>query len=78
MHQEIYRNNFGISHTINTRQRNLAVPEFQRLSQTQRSTNYIGPIIWNEIPAHIREISSLPMFKKRLKSFYIDQYGSIE
>ena len=32
-----------------------------------RSLSYVGPNVWNQLPLSIREISSLPSFKARLK-----------
>ena len=49
-------NLFSCRHNVNTRQRNLAVPTFQRLTSSQKSFSYIGPTMWNEIPSYIREL----------------------
>ena len=40
--------------SYNTRARNLAVPTFQRLTNTQKSVNFRGPLLWNSIPLIIR------------------------
>ena len=66
---------FKCTHPVNTRNRNLAVPAFQRLTQTQRSVSFRGPHIWNELPAYIRAIDSLPSFKRELKNYLISLYA---
>ena len=62
------------SHSYNTRNRTQLLPEFHRLSSTQRSISYSAPSFWNEIPAYIRESLSLSTFKIRLKQCLIDEY----
>ena len=66
---------FKCTHPVNTRNRNLALPAFQRLTQTQRSVSFRGPHIWNELPAYIRAIDSLPSFKRELKNYLISLYA---
>ena len=34
---------------------------------------YQGPIVWNSIPSEIKS-SSIPCFKKKLSTYYIDKY----
>ena len=67
---------YKITHGRVTRNMNLAQPSFQRLTLTQHSVSYAGPKIWNEIPQCIRNISSLQLFKKKFRSFLINQYNS--
>ena len=55
------------NHTYNTRNRNDAVPQFQRLTLTQNSIHFAGPVVWISSPADIRAISSLQRFKISLK-----------
>ena len=64
------------SHSHNTRNRTQLLPEFHRLSSTQRSISYSAPSFWNEIPAYIRESPSLSSFKIRLKKCLIDKYNT--
>lgn len=61
-------------HTYNTRGRTNAVPTFQRLSLSQRSVSYAGPVVWNGIPNEIKVISSLPPFKVALKNYLLSRY----
>ena len=72
--KSISEGHFKIGHNLNTRQQNLAEPIFQRLSLTQRSLSYIGPVFWNQLPSHIREIDKLPLFKRTLKSYLLSSY----
>ena len=78
---------YKTAHERVTRNMNLAQPLFQRLTLTQHSVSffltlsensvsYAGPKIWNEIPQCIRNISSLQLFKKKFRSFLINQYNS--
>ena len=50
------------------------ISDFHRLSQTQQAMSFQGPKIWNEIPPFIRNSSSLPIFKNRLKEYYLNSY----
>ena len=65
---------FGPQHSLNTRNRNLARPDFHRLSQCQHSISFSGPHLWNSLPQEIREIENLASFKKKLKSYFLDHY----
>ena len=74
-HREIHvQNNFEINHSVNTRNRNMALPSFQRLAQTQRSVTYAGPTFWNQLPHGLRQIENLSTFKKRLKIHLLEGY----
>ena len=64
-------------HYYNTRQRNRAVSSFERLNQTQRSIDYIGPKIWNDIPLNIASCNSIHVFKRKYKSYLINCYRSL-
>ena len=74
MFNEQSNETFSVPHSINTRYRNNLTPKFHRLSRCQQAISYIGPSIWNQIPLIIRQISDLKLFKRTLKSYYIDQY----
>ena len=58
----------------NTRNQNSLLPAFQRLTISQQSVNYSGPLLWNSIPVSIKESPSLSIFKKRYKKHLIDGY----
>ena len=74
MHKKFNDNNFRVSHSINTRNRNLANPVFHRLTVTQQAVSFKGPLYWNNLPVNLREIKSLPAFKFHLKKYLISQY----
>ena len=62
------------NHTYDTRNRNDAVPQFQRLTLTQNSIHFAGPVVWNSLPADIRAISALQRFKISVKDWLIAGY----
>ena len=65
---------FQTIHSINTRYCHLAQPSFNRLSICQNSVYYKGPHIWNNLPDQICNITSLSLFKRTLKKYFIDSY----
>lgn len=72
----MYRKNLSGSllhsdHFYNTRHREDALPQFQRLSQCQRSLTYNGPRLWNSIPLPIRNADSLHIFKRFYKKYLL-------
>ena len=50
------------------------LPEFQRLTLTQRSLNFIGPYYWNKLPSSIQSSPNLRLFKKNLKLHLLTSY----
>ena len=75
MFKTVNQGNYTIQHGVNTRNRDLAQPVYQRLTITQHSIQYCGPKIWNELPRDIRNISKLHIFKKHLKQHLLNQYA---
>ena len=65
---------FFVSHSINTRNRNLATPTYHRLTCTQHAVSYKGPTVWNSLPRSLKEIESVQLFKKLLKSHLLESY----
>ena len=76
MHTSLSEGSYKINHNLNTRNntKNLASSKYQRLSTSQQAVSYRGPQIWNNLPAYLRDIKSLPLFKNKLKSYFINQY----
>ena len=74
MFKSVARGEYSVQHSLNTRSRYLAAPTFHRLTLTQRAVSYAGPSMWNKIPLSIRNCSSLSIFKRNLKSWFIDDY----
>ena len=61
-------------HNIGTRQSKNGDLFALRCNTTQyglRSIHYLGVRIWNSLPVGIRESSSLSIFKKKLKDFFL-------
>ena len=74
MFKKVKKGEFSVAHDRDTRQRSLAVPNFQRLSSTQRSVSYLGPLTWNTLPRSLHNIDKLGRFKKSLKDYILDSY----
>ena len=67
---------FSRNHEHHTRNRGSLIPDFNRLTSTQRSISYIGPSFWNSLPPEIKLSQSRSVFKNRLKSYLISSYQS--
>lgn len=63
-------------HNYDTRNRQSALPPYQRLTTTQHSVSFQGSTMWNRLPPCIRSASSLAIFKRRVRQHYIDQYSN--
>ena len=74
-HKRVYTGSFNIQHSINTRHRNLAVPEFQRLTKTQQSSKFMGPYLWNTLPLEIKNLQNFTSFKIKLKRYFLSKYA---
>ena len=74
-HKKVMSGQYSVLHTRNTRNRRLALPKFHRLSRTQQSISFNGPELWNNMPAHLRDISSLPVLKIKLKEHLLSLYA---
>lgn len=57
-----------------TRSRNSVRLPFHRLSLTQHSVSRMGAIAWKNLPIFIRLSTSVSAFKKKTKTFYLEQY----
>ena len=64
------------THSYSTRFYSNLLPEFQRLSLTQRSLFYTAPLVWNEIPQNIKNLDSISSFKRHYKLYLIDNYSN--
>ena len=73
-HSKLQQGFYQSRHGLQTRYRNLAVPKFHRLTRTQQSITFNGPLYWNQLPEEIRTISSRSSFKRRLKEHYLAEY----
>ena len=75
MFDKVTNHNFSVQHEVNTRNRNLSVPRFCRLTCTQKSVSYSGPSAWNSLPDDLKSINKLDIFKAQLKSYLLNQYS---
>ena len=76
MFKQIEAGNFRTQHGLNTRNRNLAVPQFHRLSTTQHSITFQGPKFWNALPDSLKNLGKLPKFKIELKKYLVGLYSN--
>jgi exonuclease III len=68
-------NNFNnFTHNYNTRNRNYAIPSYQRLALTQHSVSFAAPKVWNSLPDCIKQCNNLSKFKTNLKEYLISMY----
>ena len=74
MHGQISKGAFGPLHDINTRNRSEPQSVFHRLTLCQHSVSFMGPKLWGQLPANIKEIKNVHSFKRTLKRYVIDQY----
>ena len=57
-------------HSYNTRNKNIAIPSFQRLALSERSLSCSGPKLWNSLPEEIRNCNSVANFKRSPKAVF--------
>ena len=62
------------NHSHDTRNRTALNPFFNRLTSSQRSLTYSSPMFWNNLPAHVTNVQSLIVFKRRVKDFLLNFY----
>ena len=70
----VFVSSFSRIHSHNTRDRESLRPQFQRLTVSQKSLSFQGPNLWNEIPAEIKDVDRVTIFKKQLKEYLISKY----
>ena len=70
----ILEDNSVLNSDHHTRSTGYILPQFQRLSVTQRSITFNGPTIWNSIPLIIRQSQSLKIFKRTYKAHILSKY----
>ena len=73
-HKKILKGGYEIEHNVNTRHRNLSKPKYHRLDRTRQSIATSGPNFWNDLPIELRSLTSIPRFKKNLKTFLLSKY----
>ena len=55
-------------------QNTLVVPRYHRRKHGSRSFSALSPVLWNELPLHIRKAESVTLFKSLLKTHYFNTY----
>ena len=68
------RGEYATQTNYQTRGTNRARPALHRLTTTQHSISYAGPIFWNSLPLDLRSLNSYRRFKKSLREHLIDKY----
>ena len=54
----------------------LVTPRVSKTTVGRRAFSYQAPVLWNQLPAHVREADTVSSFKTRLKTFLFDAaYG---
>ena len=62
------------AHSHDTRHgKMLKIPRVIR-TMSKNNIIYIGPKVWNSLPNNVKDVNSLYKFKKKTKSFFIEQY----
>ena len=52
----------------------LHLPRFKTESYGTKMIQVLGPVIWNDLPANIRDADSIQIFSKNLKLFLVSCY----
>ena len=65
----------GIDHAHSTRFSQNLRPRFRRTTLTQHSISFVGPKLWNELPAQLKCITSINSFKLLLKKFLCTEHN---
>ena len=64
-----------LSNIVSTRNSNSLQVNFQRLLVTQKSVTYAVPKYFNELPPDVKNVDSIPIFKRALKKYLLDKYN---
>ena len=76
MHKAISRGEYAVEHNVVTRNRDMAVAVYHRLTLTRHAVSHTGPTEWNKLPISIRSIEKKNLFKKALKVHLLNQYNN--
>ena len=52
--------------------RRLVVPKVSKITVGGRAFSYQAPLLWNQLPIHVKEADTISTFKARLKALYFD------
>ena len=54
----------------NTHENDVVIP-YVNVDITKRSFGYQGPLVWNNLPSHIKECTEINTFKFKAKQYFI-------
>ena len=40
----------------------------------EKTISYQGPTFWNKLPKHLKETTSIPIFKSKLRKYILEKY----
>ena len=72
IHGHLTRSNFNVNEGVAIN--NLFVPSIRTTNYGLKQLKVNGPRIWNELPSYLKNTSSLNIFLKYLKAYYISTY----
>ena len=56
----------------------LIIPQTQRRTFADRSSSFMGPILWNQLPNFLKESTTANQFKRNLKtSIFTQEFGDV-
>ena len=68
-----FRTNQNMNCMVNTISNSSLIPSFCRLSTTQQSFRYKGPVVWNKLPALLRKNSqTVKKFIKKIQIYLVN------
>ena len=73
-HQFIFNSSI---HHHNTRSKSKIHTRYCRTAMRQNTFAFQGPRLWSELPSYLTTATSLPIFKKIAKSFFVNKICSI-
>ena len=75
MHEHSTRPNFNVNEGIVIN--NLFAPSANTSNYGLKQLKISGPRIWNKLPSDLKNVSSLNVFLKKLKLYYVSKYSQI-
>ena len=55
----------------------LNFPRYNMSNYGRRAFFFAGPYVWNSLPEHIRQSTSIAVFKRSLKTFLLQQISQL-
>ena len=60
------------STVYNLRVKEFCIPRFNTVNYGKHSLRYFGPLLWSKLPANIRTIQSLKLFKREIRNLDLE------